>query len=169
MIGFMPIHRTISLSLLAVSLTIPVSAEIIEGIGVLEQGCYDFSQQMCVHDWDPGADACILYVVDPPLGYMVAAAGYGAIAVVDSAFDDVTAAPTDSSAWVIDYPAFTFVTYIVRTAENHYAKFHILQFIPIVTIEYAYQSDGSRILKDEITGIRDETTTWGRVKALYEN
>ena len=162
----MPIRRAISLGvfILTVGLTTSVAAEIIEGTAVLEQGCWDFSQQQTVVDWDPSADACILYVVDPPLGYMVTAAGYGAISVVDSAFDDVTSAPTDSSAWVFDYPAFTFVTYVVRTAENHYAKFRLVDGVVIPTIEYAYQPDGSMNLD---TGVPVEATTWGSIKELY--
>lgn len=140
------------------------SGDLVQGIGAFEFGCWDFSEEQSVHDWDPGADACIAYVVDPPLGWMVSAAGFGEIAPVDSAFDDVTTAPADSSAWVIDYPAFTFVTYVVRTAENHYAKFRILEFIPIVTIQYAYQPDGSGNLD---TTVPVEETRWGRIKALY--
>jgi len=81
------------------------------------------------------------------------------------AFEDVTTAPEDSLAWVFDYPMLTFLTYIVRTSENHYAKFHILAYWPIVFIEYAYQNDGSRNLD---TSVPVEKKSWGEIKAIYK-
>ncbi len=161
----MPIRRGIILIQfsLILGLGIPVSAEIIEGIGTL--GCWDFSEEKAVRDWDPGSDACIAYIVDPPIGYMVATTNYATIAIIDSSFDDVTTAPEDSLAYVYDYLAFDFVTYVVHTAEGHYAKFQILQFIPLVTIKYAYQTDGSRNLD---TSVPVDATSWGRIKALYQ-
>ncbi|MBI4721089.1 MAG: HmuY family protein [Chitinivibrionia bacterium] len=151
--------------LLLIACVAPASGEIVKGYGTLDQGCWDFSKEKSVRDWDPGADACIAYIIDPPIGFMVATANYATVAVIDSAFDDVTTAPEDSSAYVYDYLAFDFVTYVVHTAEGHYAKFHILQFIPLVIIEYAYQSDGSRNLD---TSVPVDATSWGRIKALYQ-
>jgi len=161
----MPNHCALHLIFLVILLAFvtPGSADIIKGIGVLEQGCWDFSEQKSIPWWE-GADACIAYVVDPPLGWRVGTANYATVAVIDSTFDDVTTAPEDSSAYAYDCPVDFVHTYVVHTAEGHYAKFHILQFIPLVAIEYAYQSDGSRNLD---TGVPVDATSWGRIKALY--
>jgi hypothetical protein len=136
------------------------------GVVQLTNGGWDFSEEKSVNPFfDPGADFAIAYVVDPPLGYRVQGLdGARLVMVPDSTFEELTEAPEDPSLYGWDLPGLMGVTYVIRTIEGHYAKFRILSLLGH-WIEYAYQSDGSRMLAYP-TPV--ERTTWGRIKALFE-
>jgi hypothetical protein len=104
--------------------------------------------------------------------YMYATASRAGIAIasLDSTYEELTTAPEDSNAYygmVVPYP---HVVYVMRTAEGHYAKFRGVDLGPggDFTFEYSYQDNGTRVLVGGVpTGIPEQTTTWGRMKALY--
>ena len=149
---------------------IPVSAEVISGVGVLSQGAWDFSESASVHPkLDPNADLTFVLIVDPPPERTAVWGLNGAtLVMVDSSFAELTTAPEDTSLYDWEWPLLMAATYVIRTTERHYAKFRILDLM-IPMIEYVYQPDGSRILTNGVpTGIAEHITTWGRLKALYQ-
>ena len=150
--------------------TIPATAEVIQGVGIVCHG-WNFSTQMC-HDEcmlqaNEGCDMSITYVVIPPLGLRVGTWNFATIAMLeDVTFEELEEAPSDETLYIYDHPARLDVTYVVHTTEGHFAKF---KFIFLSTylfsqIEYVYQSDGSRSF---VPSVPVERSTWGAVKALY--
>jgi hypothetical protein len=91
--------------------------------------------------------------------------GSARITLSDSSYESLVEAPEDSTLYVEFIGVFLGEAYVIRTREGHYAKFRI----PITPgpglIEYTYQDDGSRALAEPVAV---EETTWGRIKALYE-
>jgi len=139
------------------------NSTILYGTGILIQGGWDFSEEASVFADD--ADIFIAYVVDPPLGDVVAT-NYALItALPDSVFEDLKYAPADSTMYSFWAYAVVGLTYVVITRESHYAKFRILELnFSGCSIEYVYQPDGSRVLYDTSPV---EEYTWGKIKALY--
>ena len=89
--------------------------------------------------------------------------------IPDTAFSALTSAPPDDS---VEYPytgwlwAYTNSTYVVKTQDNKYAKFHFVYLGPShPIIEYAYQSDGSRNLNQEVG---TTNVSWGKIKLIYK-
>jgi hypothetical protein len=154
-----------------VTLTGVPGAEILQGIGTFwlpdQMAGWDFSEQ-CAVDWYV-SDLVIADIIDPPLGWTMTAFTGGLITMItDTTFEELATAPEDTTIYTYELHVYVDVVYVIRTPEHHYAKFRVIG-VSLPTIEYAYQSDGSTNLKDVPTGIPDEITTWGQVKALYVN
>jgi hypothetical protein len=146
------------------TICLSVSADIIHGICTPMLGAFDFEKQVSVHWLHPDADLSGGYVVDPPLGHLAwGLNGALLVMVADSTFEELSLAPEDSSVYSTDLRGHVGIPYVIRTIGGHYAKFRFTD-PTFNTIEYAYQSDGSRLLVCPTPG---EETTWGRIKALY--
>jgi len=142
-------------------------AGVITGSAILDHGGWDFSEQISTTGPFEG-DMFVAIVVDPPLGWRIAAAMPPALIaeIQDSTFQELTFAPEDTSTYSFDAPASVGRVYVVRTAERHYAKFRFLECdYAGLEIEYVYQPDGTRKLYDEIS-VEDDT--WGGIKALFK-
>jgi len=140
-----------------------VNSTILSGTGSLVKGGWDFSEATTVHPDD--ADIFIAYVVDPPLGDVVATNYALVLALPGSVFEDLQYAPADSSMYSFWAYAVVGLTYVVITRESNYAKFQILELnYWECLIEYVYQPDGSRVLYDTSPV---EEYSWGKIKALY--
>ncbi len=88
-----------------------------------------------------------------------------AVAPQDSTYEDLTTAPADTLLYGPSAEVLSYGVYVVRTKENHFAKLRIeLVGGGGITIEYAYQDDGTRVL---VNPVSTRVTTWGRVKSLY--
>jgi hypothetical protein len=142
------------------------NSEVISGIVNLIHWGWDFSEQVSTTGPFEG-DMFIAIVVDPPLGWRVAAGMPPALIVVipDSTYEELQFAPADTSVYSFDAPADVGYVYVIRTVERHYAKMRLIQCdYGAIIMEYTYQPDGSRRLFNEI-GV--ESTSWGKIKALY--
>jgi len=153
--------------LLATSLAITSTAhaELIHGYTNLWNGGFDFSAQATTNDFDIG-DVFLFHIFDPPLGWRLASFQSNGILGVSDSLDGVTTAPADTTQYGDLLEVMTGITYVVRTRDGLYAKFEFLVWEPWVTaqIEYYVQMDGSRDLDSTVPV---ESTSWGRVKALY--
>jgi len=94
----------------------------------------------------------IVYVVDPPIGYLLALERSRSTHFRYLIRDSLSL--LGHHQYIQDLPALLGHTYVVRTAEHHYAKFKILYLLPVPFIQYVYQSDGSRILDSDVTAYR---------------
>jgi hypothetical protein len=112
-------------------------------------------------------DVGILFIFDPPIGYVLAGYSWHSLYFVpDSTLDGVTEAPADTMLYSNRLDIVLDGTYIVRTIDGLYAKFQMLTWDPygLADFEYYVQMDGSRNLDSSVPTRR---TTWGRLKALY--
>ncbi len=139
---------------------------------VLETGpgshlAWDFSKGTAVSDSVDfrmifvrlGSGGCLVSFSATTGGFLDIGAGvYRATGA--TALDDVTIASSMPSDYLSGVCADVGAVYVVRTAENHYAKFILREF----DILFAYQADGSTSL-DETVPVR--SLTWGRVKATW--
>lgn len=84
----------------------------------------------------------------------------------DSTYESLNEAPADTTLYSEGLPILTFVAYVVRTKEHHYAKMRVTSVGGGggIRIEYTYQDNGSRILVAP-TPVR--AVSWGRVKLFY--
>ncbi|MDH4038654.1 MAG: hypothetical protein OEX18_15645 [Candidatus Krumholzibacteria bacterium] len=146
----------------ALLMSTPALADVIHGYAWFEFGSWDFSDSLLVGEYD--GDLSIVYVVDPPLGYVYGCWNGASARTVSGSFEDVLEAPADLSTYETHGLALLGPVYVLRTAEGHYVKYHMIQVLPAPLIEYVYQPDGSRILVDILPV---QNTTWGAVKALY--
>ena len=88
-----------------------------------------------------------------------------AFAPIDSTYEELTSAPSDTTLYKEGLDILYSVFYVVRTRERHYAKMRAICCVGGgIQIEYAYQDNGSRILVDSVP-VR--SITWGQIKALY--
>jgi hypothetical protein len=84
---------------------------------------------------------------------------------MDSSYAELTTAPVEPSAYSESVEIFSYGVYVIRTQEGHYAKLRMESLGGGgMTIEYTYQDDGSLVL---VRTVPVESSTWGRVKALY--
>jgi hypothetical protein len=128
---------------------------------------WDFSEQKAV-GWYV-SDLVIADILVPPLGWTMTAFTGGLITMItDTAFDELTIAPEDTTLYKHELPVYGDVVYVIRTPEWTYAKFRVIA-VSLPTIEYAYQTDGSGVFREDPSGIPDPVTTWGRMKALYKD
>ena len=143
---------------------VPAFSELIRGFAYQHEGAYDFSTQQSVIWTDPDADLTLVHADE--LGYR-AIGLHGAELVMMSgmSWEEVTQAPKDSSLYFWDLPLFQDTTYVIQTVERHYAKFRVLVMLDGY-FEYAYQSDGSRVLEETVPTTE---ATWGVIKAMYSN
>ena len=129
--------------------------------GTAPGGTWDFSAASVVPWHSENAD--IGFAVSPGGNLLVLALGSAEImALPNVAFEDIVSAPEgsyDSWAWVV-----AGQSYVVKTREVHYAKIRFIES-GSGAFDYAYQTDGSRNLDQRVPV---HSTTWGRVKALYE-
>jgi hypothetical protein len=158
-----------TLSLVIVSLVLvsvsPASAELIHGFVDLMSGGFDFSAQQTTHDFGL-ADAAVLNVFDPPLGWRIAGFQEHGVLAVPEGLDSVTVAPADTLLYGDLLQISAGVTYVVRCRDGLYAKFEVQVWEPWVTaqIEYYVQMDGTADLDNTVVV---EDLSWGRIKALY--
>jgi hypothetical protein len=148
--------------MIAICSVAPASAGVIHGYAWFEFGSWDFSDSLLVGEHD--GDLRIIYVVSPPIGYQYTCENGAAARTVPGTFEDVVEAPEDPSTYEFYGPALLGPTYVLRTAEGHYVKYHMIQVSPAPLIEYVYQPDGSRTF---VAALPVQSTTWGAVKALY--
>jgi len=146
----------------ALCVSTPAFAGVIHGYAWFEFGSWDFSDSLLVGEHD--GDLRIIYVVSPPIGYQYTCENGAVARTVPGTFEDVAEAPEDLSTYEFYGPALLGPVYVLRTAEGHYVKYHMIQVLPAPLIEYVYQPDGSRVLVDVLPA---QSTTWGAVKALY--
>jgi hypothetical protein len=142
----------------------PVRAGVVHGYAWFEFGSWDFSDSLLVGEHD--GDLRIIYVVDPPIGYQYTCENGALARTVSATFEEVVEAPADLSTYGVRGPALIGPVYVLRTAEGHYVKYHMIAVVPAPLIEYVYQPNGSRILVDALS-VRQ--STWGAVKALFRN
>jgi hypothetical protein len=112
-------------------------------------------------------DAIILYIFDPPIGWVVGGWGYHSVLfVANRALGDVSQAPVDSLLYSSELEVLLNGVYVVRTIDGLYAKFQMLRWDPAgaADFEYYVQMDGSTNLDSTIPVC---STTWGRLKTLY--
>ena len=125
-------------------------------------------------DWDfsaespvsyPGGDMAIIHELH--LGLIVATLNGAAVRIVTGKFDEVLEAPADLTSYD-DYVSISGFdlsqVYVVHTEEGHFAKFRFVDG-SFITIEYAYQDDGSRVLDP---GVPVRRATWGTVKSRFK-
>ena len=155
----------------------PCHAELRHGFGPMINDSWDFSDSTSLGypDYSTAVDI-YMYVtlqnnpdtLNSPSIYMVSAnfeAG-ALITAVDSAFVDLKSAPEDLDKYTYFQYAYYNVTYVIKTIEDNYVKFRFTDLYETAsypTIEYYYQTDGSRKLYDYI-GISE--TTWGHIKSI---
>jgi len=167
----------ISIFMLVVMGIVPCRAELRHGFGSMINDSWDFSDSTSIGypDYSTAVDI-YMYVtlqnnpdtLNSPSIYMVSAnfeAG-ALITVVDSAFIDLKSAPEDLNKYTYSQYAYYNVTYVVKTIEDNYVKFRftdLYETAPYPTIEYYYQTDGSRKLYEPI-GISE--SSWGRIKSI---
>lgn len=151
-----------------------LSTTLITGSGTMGGGGWRFHDTTTVHP-----DSSDIFMIIVALGtqypqaypYIVAAntsLGASITVVQDTTYADLTTAPPDDST---EYPyvgwlwAYKGATYVIKTQDNAYAKFHFTYLGPSYpVIEYAYQSDGTRLLIDTVS---TDSSTWGAIKQLY--
>lgn len=170
--GFLNMYKNSSAARLFLGLIliiIPVKAfpGVIDGTGVLTYGEWDFSDSAAVHCMC--GDIYVIDVFEPPLG-LVVTINYPPSAILSKSgaavFDTLKYAPEDTSLYHDWVPATMQATYVVITREGHYAKFRFTSLSAFqVIIEYVYQPDGSSRLFDPIAV---KSTSWGRIKSLYQ-
>jgi len=160
-------------------LIIPASirAELLHGTGMLYDWTWDFSDSSYALYPDSNLYADIFMFMtartenqDPtsPTWFYVASnyeEGAWITAVPDTSLEDLRVAPENLDDYTSYLPAYTNITYVVRTVEGHYVKFQFthLHDLPNPEIEYYYQTNGSRIL---CTIVGTEISTWGRIKKV---
>jgi hypothetical protein len=162
---------TLSAVILAATPELP-RADLTHGFVNLVNGGFDFSTRTQYAGGVDYIDVAWCVVLDPPLGDRLCMwNGSGILAVPDSAVEDITHAPPESTLYSPDANPVPGQAYVVRTGDGFYAKFAVREFIKTadahsLLIEYFVQMDGTNHLDDDII-VAVQQTTWGRVKALY--
>ena len=142
--------------------TISAWADSIYGIGHCTWGAWDFSDSCSVGLYE--GDFRIVYVADPPIGFVMCASTGALVTVSDSSFSELTTAPADLTLYEIFLPAIIDVTYVILTVEGHFAKFRLYLHYPAPTFEYVYQPDVTLNFNNQVPV---NVSTWGRIKAIY--
>ena len=160
--------------LILLSISYPSYADVIQGKADLHIGSWDFSDSAYVQNNQ--GDMFLMEVHDPNWGFvLIISSNTGSMfASVFESFDSLTTAPTDSSAY--EYiigpcvPLYAspciYYTYIIKTSDDHYAKFRIIQSSHDCgfCIKYVYQPDGSGNLD---SGVPVRKITWGEMKQVF--
>jgi len=120
--------------MMAICSAAPASAGVIHGYAWFAFGSWDFSDSLLVGEYD--GDLSIVYVVDPPLGYVYGCWNGASARIVSGSFEDVVEAPADLATYDAHGPALLGPVYVLRTAEGHYVKYHMIQVLPAPLIEY---------------------------------
>ncbi len=131
---------------------------------VILAGSWDFSEQ-CSKSYPERGDVCIVIVVDPPPEQILVLCEAGAKVchLPDSTFNDLKYAPEDTLAYDYYSPFVENSTYVIRTGDAKYAKIRFTQLYPYPMMEYAYQTDGSRML---FSPVAVESVSWGTIKKV---
>jgi hypothetical protein len=126
---------------------------------LFEGYCGDFATGIADIHTAAEPTAFILLAMPPGAGI--------AIAPRDSSYEGLTTAPEDPDEYFVSVVPCPAEVYVVRTNEGHYAKIRPVDLNASgeFTFEYSYQDDGTRILDN---GVPVQQTTWGKMKALYE-
>jgi hypothetical protein len=161
-------------ALLQCVLPLPAHAKLHIGTGhLLSEGGWDFSDSsysIGTTAWDFGFVVTVATeVARSPLQGEELVANWSLGAGVQYAqpgapFDSLLVAPDSFYTDVV--LARSFHSYFIRTQEGHYARVELqgLGDYPL-QFRFVYQDDGTTNLD---TTVATRTTTWGRVKALYE-
>ena len=130
---------------------------------------FDFSSQTIVRHDSPGADLCFFAWVQYPSPWIFKPLAVGLRLETDTSLEDLLVAPVSGYSNTRYWDIRVGDVYTVSTDDGFYAKFRVHSGGPpiccSITIEYYVQMDGSRNLDQQVPA---HSTTWGRVKALYQ-
>jgi hypothetical protein len=108
--------------------------------------------------WDPAPCTPVSFEMNWPAVIMLSNVAYG----------DLLVAPTDPGLYTSVHCFVRDGVYVVKTREGHYTKIRTVDNFDLSTsIYYVHQDDGSPYFYDDHP-LAVETTTWGRVKALFQ-
>ena len=159
-----------------ISLPSGLHAELLHGFGVMNNWAWDFSDSTDAIYPDSNLYTDIYMFItakaneqdsSSPAPFFVASnyeQGAWITMVPDTSFEDLCEAPENLDDYTSFVHAEPRITYVVRTVEGQYVKFHFSDMSgPSPVIEYYYQTDGTRILRETIG---TEHSTWGRIKKM---
>ena len=132
---------------------------------------FDFSAQTIVRHDSAGADLCFFSPVNFSIRWKFLALAAGLQRVHPTSLEALLLAPEGGYGGGL-LQIIPNGVYVVLTDDGFYAKFRVHEFgngllagCCSITIEYYVQTDGTRNLDSSVLV---HTSTWGRVKALYQ-